>query len=569
MLRHYKIYIIGRDYNEYDIYDSHTMKKLVNPPKINPIVSKIMNGDIFEIKNNDIGLIHSPIRKAKFISGVLVLSGNKTYGKYKNKYFYRCIPDDKRLPEFLIPYKVQIKFRKKQDNKYVVFKFLSWRKKHPIGVLINTIGDVNKLASFYEYQMYCNSLYASIANLNAKTKQMLKLHDVEYYTSKIMEKHSIRDRRDWDIVTIDSVASKDLDDALGFKHINEEETIMSIYISNIVFWMDILDLWESFADRIATIYLPDRKRPMMPTKLSDDICSLLEGKPRFAFTLDIKINRKTGKIMSYNYCNTFIIVNKNLRHKTEELENSFIYNELVQISSTMNKKKIYLDSVVNSHEVVSYFMVLMNYLTALKMKEHSAGIYRFTKSNKNYKAPDNAPVKIKKFLKIWHSMGGQYCKFENVAEHEMLNLEAYLHITSPNRRLVDLLNMIIYQDLFNIVKFTDKSMAFYDKWHTNDSIEYINTTMKSIRKVQNNCSLLNICYKDENLTKNIINGYIFDKLKRNDNLYQYIVYIPSLKMTNRLVSTKDLDNLCNYNFKIYIFMDEIHLKQKIRLLLVE
>ena len=128
---------------------------------------------------------------------------------------------------------------------------------------------------------------------------------------------------------------------------------------------------------------------------------------------------------------------------------------------------------------------------------------------------------------------------------------------------------VVYQDLFDIVKFTNKSKAFYDKWHTNDSIEYINTTMKSIRKVQNDCSLLNICYKDKNLTKTIVNGYIFDKLKRNDNLYQYIVYIPNLKMTNRLVSTKDLDNLCNYNFKIYIFMDEIHLKQKIRLLLVE
>ena len=165
-------------------------------------------------------------------------------------------------------------------------------------------------------------------------------------------------------------------------------------------------------------------------------------------------------------------------------------------------------------------------------------------------------------------MGGQYCKFENVEKHDMLNLEAYLHITSPNRRLVDLLNMIIYQDIFDIVKFTEKSREFYNKWNTNESIEYINTTMKSIRKVQNDCSLLNICDKDKSLTEKIITGYIFDKLIRNDKLYQYIVYIPLLKMTNRLVSTKELDVLTNYNFKIFIFMDEIRLKQKIRLLLV-
>ena len=210
----------------------------------------------------------------------------------------------------------------------------------------------------------------------------------------------------------------------------------------------------------------------------------------------------------------------------------------------------------------------MNYLTALKLKEHKSGIYRFTRSNKEYKAPDNASSDIKKFLKIWHSMGGLYCKFENVEEHDMLNLEAYLHITSPNRRLVDLLNIIIYQDIFNIVKFTEKSKMFYDKWNTDESIDYINKSMKSIRKVQNDCSLLNICHNDESLTKKIIDGYVFDKLKRNDNLYQYIVYIPLLKMTNRLVSTKELDVLTNYNFKIFIFMDEIRLKQKIRLLLV-
>ena len=49
------------------------------------------------------------------------------------------------------------------------------------------------------------------------------------------------------------------------EHIDDENTIVSIYISNSMLWMDMLDLWESFDDRIATIYLPDRKRPMMPT----------------------------------------------------------------------------------------------------------------------------------------------------------------------------------------------------------------------------------------------------------------------------------------------------------------
>ena len=564
----YKIYVSDRNYNEYVIYNAKTMKKMESHQVVNPLKLKLLNCDIFTILEDNLKMVHSPIRESKYISGVLVLQGNKTYGKFKNKYYYRCIPDDKRLPEFLIPYKVNVQFRKHQINKYVVFKFISWKKKHPVGSLQITLGDVNKLSSFYEYQMYCNSLYASIANLKSQTKKMLKLHTEEYYMNLIVEKNKIEDRQDWEIITIDSVGSKDLDDAIGYKKIDELTSMVSIYISNVVFWFDVLDLWSSFNNRIATIYLPDRKRPMLPTRISDDISSLLENQKRFAFTIDIIVNRETGDILSYSYCNTLIKVTKNLRHKSHELDRNVMYYDLRTIAQKMNKKKIYLDSLMNSHELVSYFMILMNYLTAKKMVEYKKGLYRFTRTNVEYNVPDGTPKDIGRFLKIWHSMGGKYCKFNEDNTHEMLNLESYLHITSPNRRLVDLLNMIIFQELMGIVKFTEKSENFYNKWSTDESIEYINDTMKSIRKVQSNCKLLNICYNDPRLTKKKIEGYIFDKLIRNDNLYQYIVYLPSLKMTNRFTTTEDLDNLSLHNFKVYIFMDEIRLKQKIRLLLV-
>ncbi len=564
----YKIYVSDRNYNEYFIYNAKTMKKHDEKLDIDPIKSKILNCDIFTMKDNIVKIVHSPIRESKFISGVLVLQGNKTYGRYKQKYLYRCIPDDKRLPEFIIPYKVNVQFRKHQINKYVVFKFSSWRKKHPMGTLQITIGDVDKLSSFYEYQMYCNSLYASITNLKEQAKKMLKLHSEEHYRNLIIEKNKIEDRQDWEIITIDSEGSKDLDDALGYKNIDELTSMVSIYISNVAFWFDVLDLWSSFDNRIATIYLPDRKRPMLPTRISDEISSLLENEKRFAFTLDIIVNKETGEIISYKYSNTLIKVTKNLRHKTYELDKNVMYYELRTLAQKMNKKNIRLDNLMNSHELVSFYMILMNYLTAKKMTEFKQGIYRFTRTNVDYNVPNGTPKDIAGFLKIWHSMGGKYCKYNQCSSHEMLNLESYLHITSPNRRLVDLLNMVVFQDLMGIVNFNEKSQAFYEKWISDTSIEYINDTMRSIRKVQSNCKLLNICYNDPRLTKKKIKGYIFDKLIRNDNLYQYIIYLPSLKMTNRFTTTENLENLSLHNFKVYIFMDEIRLKQKIRLLLV-
>ena len=89
--------------------------------------------------------------------------------------------------------------------------------------------------------------------------------------------------------------------------------------------MDTLDLWESFSNRIATIYLPDRKRPMLPTILSDALCSLQEDRSRFAFTLDITIDATTYEITESKFLNTAIKVRKNLRYDTVEQETDVTY----------------------------------------------------------------------------------------------------------------------------------------------------------------------------------------------------------------------------------------------------
>jgi exoribonuclease R len=561
---HYKIHIDDRNYENWYLYDVSTSEKIENV-NINPIKEKLFHNDIFTFDGSNVKLLQSTIRKTNTISGVLVLKNNKTFGKFKNKYFYRCIPDDKRIPEFLIPYKPQIKFLKNQVNKYIVFRFINWNNKHPKGQIQQTIGDVTELSNYYEYQIYCKNLYLSIANFKKKTKEKLKKHNEEYYTKLIMDKFTIENRLDYEnIITIDSNGSKDLDDAIGFKNINETEIMVSVYITNITFLVEVMDLWDCFSSQVATIYLPDRKRPMLPTILSDDISSLIENKNRIAFTLDINVNKKTGEIIKHSFKNTQIKVKHNLHHGTDKLKNNEVFQTLKKICQKMNKKKIYLDSVSSSSEIVSYYMVLMNYLSALQLGKFKTGIYRFAKENKDYEAPDNINKDVKKFLTIWNSTGGKYCKYEDVSAHEMLKLESYLHITSPNRRLVDMLNMIVFQDKLGIMKISDKAREFYDKWL--ESMDYINDTMRSIRKVQNDCSLLNLCSTNKELTKKSLKGFVFDKIQRSDNLFQYLVYIHEIKMINRVTTTEDLINLSKYKFQIYIFMDEIKLKQKIRIL---
>ena len=105
----YKLKIENREYTDISVVDAYTLKSIPCPKNLRPIENKMFNQDIFEVnENNDttsITILHSCARSMKVVPGVLVLHDNKTFGKSKDKFLFKCIPDDKRLPIFVVPYK--------------------------------------------------------------------------------------------------------------------------------------------------------------------------------------------------------------------------------------------------------------------------------------------------------------------------------------------------------------------------------------------------------------------------------------------------------------------------------
>ena len=565
----YKIKIANRQYSEYTVYDNILLRPV--KLKINPVTHKLFDQDVFSVNDESIDLIHSTIRNVKNIPGVLVLEDNKSYGVHNKKPLYRCVPDDSRLPSFLVPHKLNIGFNKHFKNKYIVFRYQHWNDKHPRGMIEQVIGEIGILNNFYEYQLYCKSLYASMQKFNKSTIQSLKHKTEEEYIEDMYNKYRPTKIETNGIFSIDPKKSTDYDDAFSINKVlicgQEIGYQISIYISNVSFWMDHLELWNSFSDRISTIYLPDRKRPMLPTVLSDALCSLQENRWRFAFTLNIIFDEE-GNIYDTEYTNTCIKVHRNYIYEEPDLLESSDYKLLYEKVKLLNKKYNYYEKIDSSHDVVAYLMILMNYHSAKEMVKRKIGIFRSMTMGPSSPYPENLPKETLKFLKMWNSSGGMYCKFENYKSHDFLDFESYLHITSPIRRLVDLLNIIQLQKSLNITTMSEDADKFYKKWTSDTMLEYINVTMKNIRKVQNDCNLLKICYDDKSLPDKEFEGYLFDKIKRNDGLYQYTVFIDKLKLVNRIVSRKDVEDKSIQKFKIHIFIDEEKLKQKLRLELI-
>ena len=585
----FQIFINNRDYTSWDFKDVHTetivdIEKYDYLKNIDPISNKLFSRDILTFNdNNEIVDISSLVKHTDVIAGILILEGNNTYGRVNNKkMLYKCIPDDKYLPSFLVPYELKIGFSKKILNKYVIFKYNNWNNKHPLGSLVNTLGDVDNLEVFYEYQLYCKSLCISLNSFTNNTKKVLGKTPHSDFIRQILNNPNfiIEDRRDRRIITIDPSNSVDYDDGLGIEPIMNDLNIqigwtISIYIANVFVWLETLGLWDTFSHRVATIYLPDRKRPMLPTILSDTLCSLQENKERFALVIDIDVDINGCFTDNFKYKNVLIKPYKNYVYEEKNLIfNEPIYKKIYDVTNLMDKE------INNSYDLVAYWMIYMNALTGINMLNKKVGIFRsvIIQNNNSYSSITDTDISLdaKRAIKHWNNISGHYIYYnDNInLNHDLINIsqfnnnvQPYIHITSPIRRIIDLLNQIILFKKFKIVREISLSaQKFVDYWLS--KLDYVNTSMRSIKKIQTDCNLLYNCTNNPIYLDIEHTGIIFDKMKRNNGYYNYTVYLEKLKIMSKFITALDLPEYSKQNFKLYLFESEEKIKKKIKLQII-
>jgi len=558
----YKIKIENRDYQSWNIVTFETDE--LCSALCDPVANKLFDQDIFIIQKEKAIVTHSPIRSTDSIPGVLILTNNKTYGKFKDKFLYKCIPDDIHIPHFLVPYEMKkMGFSKVFQNLYVTFKFTEWTTKHPQGSIQQVIGAVDVLANFYEYQLYCKHLHVSIQKFHKETMNAIrKLGDTETIIDKISADYNKRVNH-YNVFSIDPENSVDFDDAFSLQTVYKK-TVLSIYISNVPLLLDRLDLWDTFSKRISTIYLPDKKRSMLPSILSDSLCSLQEKKNRLAFVLDITF--ENGEIIDTKLSNCVICVKKNYVYEEPALKKNSDYKILLELSQSYCKKVNYLSSIEDSHDVVSFWMIFMNHYCAKDLYNYKSGIFRSTCANHQ---EENVPEHIRI---LWNNVSGQYIEWNSENEqtpnkislkHEGLNIDIYAHITSPIRRIVDLLNMIQLQENNECFSYSTKAKQFYNHW--SHEMEYINETTKMIKRVQNECNLLELCEINNDLMDKNYQGYCLDAKVRDNNTYEYTIYLPELKLYSRIFTCETLTLYEKYKFRMFVFHNEEKFKKKIRL----
>ena len=223
-----------------------------------------------------------------------------TFNKVGNKVF--VTPDDKRIDQKIILPKFKGKF---QSNTKVVVKIIAW---NPLrGEILEVLGKENAPGVEIRGILRSHGVDEDFPPDVQAEASRIELEPSEFEISKRI------DRRNLKIVTIDGEDAKDLDDGV-YAEERDGEFFLGVYIADVSHYVKpktALDR-EAF-ERGTSIYPVDRVVPMLPTELSNGICSLNAGVDRLAMACEMKIN-SAGRVVDYKIFPTVIHVFRRLSY---------------------------------------------------------------------------------------------------------------------------------------------------------------------------------------------------------------------------------------------------------------
>ena len=525
---------------------------------IDPVEKKLITGDMID---TDGTVLEPSPNRGKSLQGILVVSG-VTFGRTgRNKLLYKCVPNDKTLPVFLVGYEDKSKdFSKTKVDRFVTFKMLHWSDKHPEGQIIETIGTVDDINAYAEYQLRCRNISVAIQKFNKDVyKRVTQLTVRSSNSSSIpricQETYKIKSRLEGhNIISIDPEGCVDIDDAFEIRQIDQDTVMLSIYISNVPLTIDYMNLWEHMSRRVSTIYLPDRKRPMLPTTLSEGLSSLKKGTERVVLALDIVIEKTDSslKIRSSTFAPCLVRVHDNYVYESTEMLADNNYINAMKLVKDLNILKPLVDDVCDSHKLVEWMMLYYNCESAKFLEQNKMGIFRSLKTSHNV----TVPKEIENFVKGWHSSGGNYTR--DSKRHDMIGY-LYAHTTSPIRRLVDFINVFEINRLCGVLYHNLNDIGLLRK---EEDLLWLNTQMKGIRKVQSEVRLLDMVINNiDGIKDNTQEGYVVDI----DDVYATVYFSKYGFVSRYKYGDAKVELYVKNMYTFHLFNDEHNLKQKVRI----
>ena len=258
----------------------------IHPSNLN----KALNGDkvlikIVSFKGKSEGKVLKVLeRTKKEFTGIV--DGNK------NVFF--LIPDDKSVKTHFFIDKKHLNGAKKGQK--VKTKFLSWPKhvKSPQVAVTEIIGNPGEL------NVEMNSILAEFGFPSRFPKRVLNEVELIKEPNYAIESKKRKDFRTKTTFTIDPNDAKDFDDAISISFLESGNMEIGVHIADVSHYVKP----ESFLDKEAllrgnSVYLVDRVIPMLPERLSNELCSLRPHEDKLTFSAVFELDPNCNVLSSW------------------------------------------------------------------------------------------------------------------------------------------------------------------------------------------------------------------------------------------------------------------------------
>jgi ribonuclease R len=180
---------------------------------------------------------------------------------------------------------------------------------NPEGKIVKVFGDINDPAVEIEAVLYKHQIKSEFPQDVLKQSDKITLDISKKETAKRVDLRKIP------TFTIDGEKAKDFDDAVGIKRTNSGfKLFVSIADVNHYVKPDS-PIDKEALSRGTSVYLLDKVVPMLPEKLSNDICSLKPNEDRLTVTVEMEFDAG-GELVDYNFYKSMINSDHRLTYTT-------------------------------------------------------------------------------------------------------------------------------------------------------------------------------------------------------------------------------------------------------------
>ncbi len=270
-------------------------------------------------------------------------------------HFAFLIPDKQNMPvDIFIP--LELMHDAKDGDKAIV-KIKDWtpKAKNPIGEVIHI------LTNEPDNEIAMKSILLESGFPLSFPDEVLE--EAARYPEGISEDelHYRKDFRNTLTVTIDPVDAKDFDDAISFKEISKDVYEVGVHIADVSHYIQKSSALDQEAFRRATsVYLPDRVAPMLPERLSNELCSLRPHEDKYTFSAVFQLDGN-GIVLDYWLGKT--VIHSDRRFSYEEVQEMIegadgdhkeVIMTLNSIAQTLRKKRFQKGAINFSSQEVRF-----------------------------------------------------------------------------------------------------------------------------------------------------------------------------------------------------------------------